>query len=72
MEDALDMALVLLAEVVTEQSADHEPEYLAWVEQTRLKIEVGIAAADRGEVLDADTVLAQLRRKVGAAKAAAE
>jgi antitoxin ParD1/3/4 len=64
MEDALDMALVLLAEVVTEQSIEDEPDYLAWVEQTRLKIEAGIVAADRGEVSDADTVLAKLRQKV--------
>ena len=42
------------------------------VEQTRLKIEAGIAAADRGEMSDADTVLAKLRQKVedvGLAKA---
>jgi len=63
---------VLLAEVVTEQSAEDEPEYWAWAEQTRLKIEVGIEAADRGEVLNADTILAKLRQKVedvGLAKA---
>ena len=43
------------------------------IEQTRLKIEAGIAAAaDRGEVSDAGTVLAKLRQKVedmGLAKA---
>lgn len=64
MADALDMALVLLAETVTEQAAEDEPEYLAWVEQTRPKIEAGIETADRGEMSDADTVLAQLRQKV--------
>ena len=64
MADALDLALVLLAEVVTEQSIEDEPEYLAWVEQTRLKIEAGIEAADRGEVSDADSISAQLRQKV--------
>ena len=73
MADALDMALVLLAEAVTEQSVEDEPDYLVWVEQTRLKIEAGIAAADRGEILDAadrgeildaETVLAQLRQQV--------
>ena len=72
MADALDMALVLLAEVVTEQSVEDEPKYWAWAEQTRLKIEAGIEAADRGEVLNADTILAKLRQKVedvGLAKA---
>ena len=72
MADALDMALVLLAEVVTEQSVEDEPEYLARVEQTRLKIEAGIEAADHREMSDAGKVLAKLRQKVedmGLAKA---
>lgn len=64
MEDAVDMALVLLADVVTEQSTENEPEYLAWVEQIHLKIEAGIEAADRSEMLDANAVLAQLRQKL--------
>ena len=72
MADAVDQALVLLAEVVIERSEENTPEYLAWVKQTRLKIEAGIEAADRGDVLDADTVLAQLRQKVETARAAAE
>jgi len=46
------------------------PDYLAWVEQTRLKIEEGISAADQGAVLEADDVLSRLRNKVEAARSA--
>ncbi len=69
-EDAIDTALVLLADEITQQNSEETPEYLAWVEQTRLKIEEGVQAAERGDVLDADVVLARLRSKVEAAKAA--
>ena len=70
LEDAIDTALVLLADEIAQQNPDAEPDYLAWVEQTRLKIDAGIEAAERGEVLDADDVLARLRQKVNAAKTA--
>jgi len=70
LEDAIDTALVLLAEEIAQQKSDQTPEYLAWVEQTRLKIERGIQAAERGDVLDADVVLARLRSKVEAARSA--
>ncbi len=69
-EDAIDTALVLLADEITQQNSEETPEYLAWFEQTRLKIEEGVQAAERGDVLDADVVLARLRSKVEAAKAA--
>lgn len=68
LEDAMDTALVLLADEIVQQKSDATPEYLAWVEQTRLKIEQGIQAAEQGDVLDADVVLARLRSKVEAAK----
>lgn len=70
LEDAIDIALVLLADEITQQHPDANPGYLAWVEQTRLKIDAGIRAADQGEFLDVDDVLAQLRQKVDTAKAA--
>ncbi|MGM3307464.1 type II toxin-antitoxin system ParD family antitoxin [Anabaena sp. WFMT] len=70
LEDAINTALVLLADEITQQDSDETPEYLAWVEQTRLKIEEGVRAAERGDVLDADVVLARLRSKVEAARAA--
>jgi Arc/MetJ-type ribon-helix-helix transcriptional regulator len=71
LEDAIDVALLLLADQVTQRDASEAaPEYLAWVEQTRLKIEAGVHAAEQGDVLDADIVLARLRSKVDAAKAA--
>ncbi|MBD2570419.1 MULTISPECIES: type II toxin-antitoxin system ParD family antitoxin [Nostocaceae] len=70
LEDAIDTALILLADEIIQQDSDETPEYLAWVEQTRLKIEEGVQASERGDVLDADVVLARLRNKVEAAKAA--
>lgn len=66
------LSRITIAEVVTEQSANDAPEYLTWIEQTRLKIDAGIEAAERNEVLDAEAVLAQLRNKVKAARAASE
>ncbi|MEO1389828.1 MAG: hypothetical protein AAFV85_21020 [Cyanobacteria bacterium J06634_6] len=70
LEDAIDMALLLLADEVTSQTSAESPEYLAWVEQTRLKIEEGVRAAEQGDVFEADDVLAQLRNKVKAARSA--
>ncbi len=69
-EDAIDTALVLLADEVTQKDSEETPEYLEWVEQTRLKIEAGVQAAEQGDVLEADVVLARLRSKVEAARAA--
>jgi antitoxin ParD1/3/4 len=69
-EDAIDTALVLLADEIIQQDSEETPEYLAWLEETRLKIEEGAQAAARGDLLDATEVLAQLRSKVAAAKTA--
>ena len=69
-EDAIDTALVLLADEVTQKDSEETPEYLGWVEQTRLKIVAGVQAAEQGDVLEADVVLARLRSKVEAARAA--
>ena len=70
LEEAIDSALVLLADEITRQESEETPEYLVWVEQTRLKIEEGVQAAARGDMLDVTEVLARLRSKVEAAKAA--
>jgi len=70
LEDAIDTALVLLADEIVQPDLAETPDYLAWVEQTRLKIEEGISAADQGAVLEADDVLSRLRNKVGAARSA--
>ena len=73
LEDAIDTALVLLADAIVqqtpEQTLDETPDYLAWVEQTRLKLDAGLQAADRGEVFTAEEVLERLRRKIETAKA---
>lgn len=68
LEDAVNAALVLLADDITQQNLEETPDYLAWVEKTRLKLEDGAQAAERGEVLDADVVIATLRAKVDAAR----
>jgi len=70
LEDAIDTALVLLADEIVQPDLAETPDYLAWVEQTRLKIEEGISAADQGAVLEADDVLSRLRNKVEAARSA--
>jgi antitoxin ParD1/3/4 len=70
LEDAIDTALLLLADEVTSHSSTESPEYLAWAEQTRQKIEEGVSAVNQGAVLDAADVLAQLREKVKAARSA--
>ena len=72
LEDTLDTALVLLADEVTQQHLDANPDYSAWVEQTRLRIDQGIQAAEQGDLLDADDVLARLRQRVKAAKATSQ
>ena len=41
MADALDVALVLLAEVVTEQSVEDEPEYWAGSNKRASKLKLG-------------------------------
>lgn len=63
-EAAIDTALVLLADEITPQNAEETPEYLAWLEQTRLKIEEGVQAAKQGHLLELSDVLTQLRHKV--------
>ena len=70
LEDAIDTALVLLADEISQQDPQANADYLAWVEQTRLKLDAGLQAVERGDVLDADQVLARLRQKVNTAKAA--
>ncbi|MEO1791754.1 MAG: hypothetical protein AAFR25_05975 [Cyanobacteria bacterium J06629_19] len=69
LEDAIDTALVLLADETTKENAVETPEYLAWLEGTRLKIEEGERSADIGETVDVDDVLSKLRNKVEIAKA---
>lgn len=66
--DAIDTALLLLADEVSQNGTTEKTDYLEWVEQTRLKVEEGIKAAEQGDVLDADVMLTRLRQKVEAAR----
>ncbi len=70
LEDAIDTALILLSDEITQRSSAESPEYLNWVEQARLKVEAGEKAAEQGAVLDVSDVLARLRDKVEAARSA--
>lgn len=72
LDDAIDIALVLLADAIAQQHPDETPEYMAWVEQTRRKVDAGIQAAEQGKLLDPEDVIAQLRQKVNAARAAGQ
>ena len=68
LEAAIDTALILLADEITPQKVEETPEYLAWVEQTRLKIEEGVQAAKQGDFLEVVDVLAHFRNKVEEAR----
>jgi Arc/MetJ-type ribon-helix-helix transcriptional regulator len=68
LEDAIDTALILLADEITPKNVEETSEYLAWVEQTRLKIEEGLQAAKQGDFLEVTDVLARLRDKVEQAR----
>jgi len=59
-EEALEAALHLLD--------NWNDGYNSWVQETRQKIEVAIAQIDRGEVLDGETVIAQLQVKLKKAR----
>ncbi|NEO83563.1 MAG: hypothetical protein F6J87_04780 [Spirulina sp. SIO3F2] len=68
LEIALDAALLSLADQIAPQDMLDTPEYLAWLEQTRLQITEGVHAAEQGEVLDADVMITQLQAKVATAQ----
>lgn len=64
LEEAINTALLLLIDDLTQSDANNNPNYLAWVEETRKKIDIAREQVQRGEVLNAEDVLAQLRDKV--------
>lgn len=70
LENAIDIALVLLADDAIQKTSKETPKYLNWLEQTRLKIEEGMRDADQGSALDANDVIAQLREKVSSSASA--
>ena len=47
---------------------ERERQYREWVEETRDKVEVGIAQLDRGEGIDGEQVIARLRDKLRQAR----
>lgn len=68
LEEAVNTALLLLIETADLPNEDNSLEYVAWLDATRQKINTAREQAERGEVLEADVVLAQLRAKVQTAK----
>ena len=59
-EDVISKALTLLLE--------WEKGYQQWVEETREKVDVAIGQLDKGEGIDADVVIEQLRDKLRQAR----
>jgi Arc/MetJ-type ribon-helix-helix transcriptional regulator len=68
LEEAINTALLLLIDDITLSDDDNSPNYLAWAQETRKKIDLAREQAQRGELLNADDVLAQLRDKVKKAR----
>jgi len=68
LEEALNIALLLLLDEADLPDADPSPRYLAWAEATHRKIDVAREQVQNGEVLDADVVIANLKVKVQTAK----
>ncbi|MGL5065890.1 MAG: ribbon-helix-helix domain-containing protein [Microcoleus sp.] len=62
-EEVLSVALLLLQKF--------SDDYATWLEETRKKVEIGLAQIERGEVLDSETVIAQLEQKIDRARAGA-
>jgi Arc/MetJ-type ribon-helix-helix transcriptional regulator len=68
LEEAINTALLLLIDDITLSDDSNSPNYLAWVQETGKKINIAREQAQRGELLNADDVLAQLRDKVKKAR----
>jgi antitoxin ParD1/3/4 len=43
---------------------EQESQYTLWLEDTRKKVEVGLKEIERGEVLDTEVVINQLKEKL--------
>ncbi|MGD1852064.1 MAG: hypothetical protein ACFCBU_16255 [Cyanophyceae cyanobacterium] len=69
LETAIDAALLLLAEQLTDAEQSLDPEYIAWMEETRLKLDTGMDDIEAKRTVELDTVLMQLQEKVSKAQA---
>jgi antitoxin ParD1/3/4 len=63
-DEVIDLAFKLLEKL--------DNEYIQWLEQTRQKVEVGLAQIERGEVIDGEVVIDRLREKLRKAREAQE
>lgn len=68
LQESLDAALILLVDETELEELEDNPQYLQWLEHTRQKLEEGLEQSKRGDVLDGETVIAQLRQKVLSAR----
>jgi antitoxin ParD1/3/4 len=68
LEEAINTALLLLIDDVILSDEDNSPNYFAWADATRQKINLAREQAQRGEVLNAEDVLFQLRDQVQKAR----
>jgi antitoxin ParD1/3/4 len=49
--------------------AARQAEYQTWLEETRAKVQVGMEALERGDVVDGETFIAELQQKIEQRKA---
>ncbi len=59
-------------EVITtalQAMATQQVEHQVWLEATRAEIQVGMAAHDRGDVVDGETFIAELQQRIQQRKA---
>lgn len=68
LEEALNRAFMLLVDEVSLDQPEDDPQYWQWLEQTRQKLAEGLEQSKRGELLDGETVISQLRQKVLSAR----
>jgi antitoxin ParD1/3/4 len=54
------------------QLLEKREQYEQWVKETREKVQIGLAELARGEGIDGETVIAQLREKISRAREAKE
>ncbi|MEM6502117.1 MAG: hypothetical protein AAF685_09800 [Cyanobacteria bacterium P01_C01_bin.89] len=69
LETMIDAALLLLAEQLAERTQSVDPDYLAWMEKTRLKLDAGIDDMQENRTVPLEAVLTQLQDKVTKAQA---
>ncbi len=61
--DKLEVIQLLAAELANEENEQQE-QYILWLNDTRQKVAVGLEEIERGDVLDTEVVINQLKEKL--------